>query len=428
MLRLLYISDIHFQEPGCLNSRTDLASNDRKLLIEDLEDIVKKSGKNIDAIVVTGDITFKAHVDEFETAAKWLKKIADNNGIDEYKIFVVPGNHDVDRAIADNEVLTSFREKLYREQEPQKNQSFFNSLQNSRTKSLMLEPMQNYNDFATKYGCDIELPAKPFWTKHIPIDDKYQLCLNGLTTTFFSSSTDDLRTLYLGEFQAYLERETGIVNLAMFHHPKDWLGDGDKFDDLLADNAHIWLSGHKHRQRYTTDNRYLDLPSAAVNPSVWEPGLSGYHNIDISVSEFDTYASLDLAVMMRTLQETPKQYVAKMTHEKEAILRHSIRIPKVTNTISQKMEPVIESTALVTPKDETDDECVGNILEFKNLAKRVWGLQASKRRSIFSMLNIEVEPDPMTDEEGFIRQALEKIKDENLLYDFEQLIIEQEKV
>ena len=427
MLRLLYLSDIHFEEPGCLAPRTDTASNERKLLIEDLQTIVEDSDKRVDAILVTGDITFKAHIDEFKTATAWLKKIADINGIDESRIFVVPGNHDVDRNIADNDVLASVRERLDRKSEPGKKQEFLKSLQGDRTRELMLEPMQNYNNFAKQYDCDIELPDKPFWTHHIPINDKYKLCINGLTTTFFSNSNDNHRTLYLGEFQAYLDNEVGVVNLAMFHHPKDWLSDGDRLDDLLADNAQIWLSGHKHRQRYTTDNRYLDLPSAAVNPSEWEPGLSGYNIIDISVSESDDYASLELVVMMRNLQETPKQYVAKKTHEREDELRHSIKIPKVASS-EQQAALVKVPTNNSNSKNEVNEACVEATQEYRNLTRRLWDLQASKRRNIISLLNIEVESDPLTDEERFIRQALEKIKKENLLDDFEKLIIDQEKV
>lgn len=428
MLRLLYLSDIHFKEPGCLNSRIDLASNDRKHLLDDLEDIVKKSKKSIDAIVVTGDITFKAHSDEFGAATKWLKEIADRNAIDESKIFVVPGNHDVDRSVADNDVITSFRDSLSRQQEPKKNDSFLRSLQQDRTQELLLEPMQNYNHFAKQYSCEIDLPNKAFWTHYLPIDDKYQLCLNGLTTTFFSCSKDNNRTLYLGEFQAYIEQKKGTVNLAMFHHPKDWLDDGDKFEDLLTDNAEIWLSGHKHRQRYTADDRYLDLPSAAVNPSIWESELSGYNIIDISVSEPDEHAYLDLSVMMRMLQEAPKQYIAKKTHNKEDVLTHRIRIPKVTEFRSNHSSNVLTPTIQIVTKNEVADKYDKDTSEFKNLTNRIWGLQASKRLGVFASLSIEVESDPLTDEEGFMRQALERVQKENLLDDFEMLIIEQEKV
>jgi predicted MPP superfamily phosphohydrolase len=423
VLRLLYLSDIHFREPECLNSRMDVASKDRKLLIDDLEEIIQATGKSIDAIVVTGDITFKANPVEFDTAEKWLQEIADKNGIDKSKIFVVPGNHDVDRTIADHAVNTAFRDGINRLEEPAKHQRFLDTLKDEKTQKLILEPMENYNQFAKQYDCNIELPNKPFWTHYLNINDKYQLCLNGLTTTFFSSSADELNSLYLGESQAYIEKKKGIVNLAMFHHPKDWLGDGDEFDDLLADNVQIWLSGHKHRQRYTTDGRYLDLPSAAVSPSVWEPGLPGYNIIDISVSEDVEHANLELSIMMRMLQGTPKQYVAKKTHEREDLLIHTIKIPKANDLIPKHIN--------LSPKPNTgnssSENVCGDTSDFKNLASRIWDLQMSKRMSIFKALKLEVDCNPLTNEEGFIRQALEIIKNNNLLGELESLIIEQEK-
>ena len=423
MLRLLYLSDIHFREPECLNPRTDLASNDRKLLINDLKDIIRETGKRVDAIVVTGDISFKAHKSEFDTATNWLKELADINRIDESKIFVVPGNHDVDRSVADDYLLTSFREMLNGMPEPQKKLHFTRSLQNEDTKNLILRTMQNYNQFAKQYGCEIELPDKPFWTHYLSINDKYKLCLNGLTTTFISSSSDDTNKLYLGESQAYLDAKDGIINLAMFHHPKDWLSDGDKFEDLLAENAQIWLSGHKHRQRYITDDRYLDLPSAAVSPSEFEPGLSGYNIIDISVKEFEGHAELELSVMMRMLQESPKQYIAKKTHKKEDILIHSIKIPKSEHPISNDSNECLSSDI----KIDVFEEMSNKASEFKNLVNRIWDLQMSKRISIFKALGLGVDSYTLTNEEAFVREMLEKIKNDNLLERLELLIIEQEK-
>lgn len=428
MLRLLYLSDIHFEEPDCTNPRMDLASTDRDRLINDLQKIVETTGQNIDAILVTGDITYKAHTDEFSTAALWLKKIADSNEIDESRIFVVPGNHDVNRQTADSHIINSIRERLDRQVEPAKNQLFLQNIKDEQSKEFILKPMQNYNEFAKQYGCDLELPQKPFWTKYISIDDKYKLCLNGLTTTFFSNKDDTPGSLYLGQFQAYFEQKAGTINLAMFHHPKDWLNDGDAFDDLLSDNAQIWLSGHKHRQRYVADNRYLDLPSAAVNPSIWEAGTPGYNIIDISVCELGGEANLDIAVMMRTLQETPKQFVAKKTFDGKDILEHRIKIQKVADINKQQTEAIKSPVANVLIKKETYEKGENDKSVFKNLTSRVWNLQASKRLSVFSELDIEVKPDLLTNEDEFTRQALEIIKNKNLLDDFEKLIIEQEKI
>jgi 3',5'-cyclic AMP phosphodiesterase CpdA len=93
LLRLIHLSDIHFKSPDCLDPRFDIDTSDRDLLAKDLDRIAAETKKNIDAILITGDITFKASEDEFETATIWIKKLADKFGIDDSCVFVVPGNH-----------------------------------------------------------------------------------------------------------------------------------------------------------------------------------------------------------------------------------------------------------------------------------------------------------------------------------------------
>jgi DNA repair exonuclease SbcCD nuclease subunit len=60
----------------------------------------------VDAILVGGDIAFKGHPDEYAPAAAWLHELADQVGCSRNRIYVVPGNHDVDRTIARESLRT----------------------------------------------------------------------------------------------------------------------------------------------------------------------------------------------------------------------------------------------------------------------------------------------------------------------------------
>jgi hypothetical protein len=96
-MRLLHLSDIHFQEPDCLEPLTDPERPYRTRLKNDLETLCAE--KTVDAILVSGDIAFKGHPAEFEVADAWLKELAAASGCRPDRIYVVPGNHDVDRSI-----------------------------------------------------------------------------------------------------------------------------------------------------------------------------------------------------------------------------------------------------------------------------------------------------------------------------------------
>ena len=52
-LLLLHLSDIHFEEPFCLNQDNDPDFPIRKILLNDIRDMVDKLG-NVDAILISG--------------------------------------------------------------------------------------------------------------------------------------------------------------------------------------------------------------------------------------------------------------------------------------------------------------------------------------------------------------------------------------
>jgi 3',5'-cyclic AMP phosphodiesterase CpdA len=57
-------------------------------------------------IVVGGDIAFSGKPEEYDLANKWLVRFAARLGVDPgERIWVVPGNHDIDRKSVENSLL-----------------------------------------------------------------------------------------------------------------------------------------------------------------------------------------------------------------------------------------------------------------------------------------------------------------------------------
>jgi 3',5'-cyclic AMP phosphodiesterase CpdA len=87
----LHISDIHLKAG---------ASYDRDVVLRSLLSSLKEFGKrdlSPDVIFITGDLAFSGVEDEYTVADQFLDDLLKATNLGRDRIFVVPGNHDVDR-------------------------------------------------------------------------------------------------------------------------------------------------------------------------------------------------------------------------------------------------------------------------------------------------------------------------------------------
>lgn len=94
---ILHISDLHVK-----SEKADNAQLDRNLAAIKREWDEQTNSAKADLIVITGDITFSGKEKEFEQASEiiqWLRGLLSEDTNSDSGIFVVPGNHDLDRDI-----------------------------------------------------------------------------------------------------------------------------------------------------------------------------------------------------------------------------------------------------------------------------------------------------------------------------------------
>ena len=103
---IVHLSDIHFKRADF----TTVHDPNFFLRSEILRDLRISKGKlgPADLVIVSGDIAFAGQTDEFEFATEWLKEACDACGADFRNVFVVPGNHDVDRKVADEVLVRNY--------------------------------------------------------------------------------------------------------------------------------------------------------------------------------------------------------------------------------------------------------------------------------------------------------------------------------
>ena len=424
---LLHISDIHFQHPIC-NTDMDPDKPYRTRLISDVRERVSDLG-SVDAILVSGDIAFQGAPEEYEAAWTWLRELASSCGCVEGRVFVVPGNHDVDRTVVTGRASVRNVQQMIASAEPDRRESeLLHQLQDAEAGRALFEPIAAYNDFAKRFHCQVYAPERLFWCQDLPLDDQTVLRLYGLTSTLLSGANgrDDTRTsLYLSPLQTVLDPVDGIINLVICHHPPDWFKDQDDVEDAVRSRAAIHLFGHKHRQRFYKDDGCARFSAGAVNPDRNEPGWQpGYNLISLSVGEENGARHLEIEAHLLAWQTMPEMFRPIAVSQTETVFRHRVPIrgeiaaaprslgaPAAVRLVSDPEA----MTATDTLEEPTEVEAAMGDERIRNLIFRFWNLTMSQRRDISLSLGLIDESEMELPEPERYGRALIRAREQGLL-------------
>ncbi|MBF0424148.1 MAG: SUMF1/EgtB/PvdO family nonheme iron enzyme [Magnetococcales bacterium] len=237
----LHISDLHFKTGDSYDPDTVLNS-----LVDSVKWFHDRNEKPLrpDFVFVTGDLAYSGKAIEYEAVSEFFDALIDAAGIDKSRLFVVPGNHDVD--------LTK-REWLIR------------TLPNAETANRYFAPNQSlihishgqraFVDWYNGYFKGIRIfPDKSSCGPVDAVDiDGCKIAILPLNSALFCAGKDDHEKLWLG--RRALEREIkklkGInadLKVALMHHPLDWLHDEERvnIDAKLSKVVDVVLRGHLH--------------------------------------------------------------------------------------------------------------------------------------------------------------------------------------
>jgi len=438
---LLHISDIHFHFPVC-TTRYDADRPFRTLMVQDVKSHVKTLGP-VGAILVTGDIANRANPEEYKAAFEWLMELAEAGGCSrpQEQIFVVPGNHDIDRSIITKRpAVKNVQHAITAASDANRERVLLEQFSDETTGRSLFEPIAAYNDFAKFFGCQVYTPDQLCWQQDLPLEEGIVLRLHGLTSTLLSGavqgngSQDDIKlSLYLSPLQTVLDPVEGVINLVMSHHPPDWLLDQDEVEDAVQGRAALHLFGHKHRQRVQhVNNRYMRFSAGAVNQDRHEPGWEpGYNLINLSVLEGEgNKMSLNIEAHILKWQTNPDRYVPKLDDDDENVFRHTIRIANrstVRTTGISAAETVQSLPLKVDVEPEVAVEVVMSNQSTRNLVMRFWNLSSSQRREIALRLGLIKDADMKIPEPERYGRALLRAGEQGLLEQLGQEIEQREK-
>jgi predicted MPP superfamily phosphohydrolase len=242
----IHISDLHFRQGGEASSEAEKEIVCDGLLA-DAQEVTKQVGPP-DAVFVTGDVAFKGNSAEYDKATEWLAKMASVLSLTPSKIYVVPGNHDVDRRLATGRLSRRVLHEHLR-----KNPDAVDELLKNPDDLREVWPkLDNYSAFASRYGSPKLSPENPFWRVALP-SGVGKISLVGLNTALLSyDANDSAQNLSLGHSQLYQTIQQSpeeALLIVLQHHPPEWLRDGGELETMLQRHPHIVLCGHTHSQK-----------------------------------------------------------------------------------------------------------------------------------------------------------------------------------
>jgi predicted MPP superfamily phosphohydrolase len=441
---LLHISDIHFRAPDCLDPNLDPDRPYRTRLVQDVRTLIADLGP-VGAILIGGDIAFRGAPEEYQTAMVWIRELAAVAGCPLERVFVIPGNHDVDRGvIARTPATRNVQGAIARVSADRRERELRNQIGDGDTGRALLAPIAAYNEFAKLLNCQVYLPDRLYWKQDLDFEHGVVLRVHGLTSTLLSGADacDDTReSLYISPLQTVLDPVDDVVNLVLCHHPPDWLMDQDEANDAICGRAMLQMFGHKHRQRILRDPDYVRFSAGAVNPDRQEPGWQpGYNLVEVHITGSGRDRAVTIDAHLRHWQSNPDMFRPMLTAQGEPVFRHTIRFRGLERREAPVIEPMAHPTTVVAPQaapaavegaaltrhqDVHGEAAMGNA-STRNLVFRFWSLKTSERRDIAIDLGLITEAELVLPEPERYGRALIRASERGKLEELAREIAQRE--
>lgn len=395
----------------------------RNELLRDAENMCQRLGKAPSAILISGDIAYAAHADEYAFALSWLEKLATNCGTKTESVFVIPGNHDVVRSMASKPMVQALHEQI-----KSTNPLFLDGvlrglLLDSETSRVLYAPLDEFNLFAGQFFCDVSAPMQTIARRDLKLNDGSTLRLTGLNSAIVSSHADKAGDLYVDPACFQIIRERGVEHVALCHHPFTWLKNGEVLKDHLNDVVRIQLFGHEHTSRIEQHHDSVRISASAAHPDRTEPGWEpGYNLIELEVNNSGPERQLIVTAHIRIWQSRPGQFRAKMKGDKD-VFQQKFSLDGWTATPAQAA-----GTASTT--ESAHSEVDGPTVELqtagrdpmdtlRSISVRFFKLTFSQKSAIAGKLGLLEDEDLNQPDFVRFRRVFERARDRNLIGDLD---------
>lgn len=282
-MKILQISDIHWTKRKHWN---DDYEGMKSRFLNDIKEYIE-AGNEIDYIFICGDIAFKGVTDEYDKALEYIDSICKIIGRKREDVFVVPGNHDLNRSASGAQIREMIDASL---SFGPNNDNILDEvvLKSETLRNVLFAAFSDYNTFANNFFCQEELMNKCITSAgKESINDKddlfyqaklqkkvgdFDVVIRGVNTALNCDKWDWNEDNTQGHFQmlprrAYVleKEEKQEIRILMAHHPLPFLTSSVRVQEYIDNHYQIQLFGHVHIQSIGGGNRVM-VQSGAFDP------------------------------------------------------------------------------------------------------------------------------------------------------------------
>ena len=350
-LTWLHLSDLHLRRRDDWDSRTITEA-----LIRDLKQLQAEYDLRPDLIFFTGDAAFGAApgdtmTDQYQQVRKFFDAVRQcfTPEVPLRDLYVVPGNHDVDRAEITPGEMAWLRDRS-------RTLSDITSAMRDTTKQwrTWMDRLGHYRTFLTTCGLLHLEPENP----HLIWADAREIAgirvgIAGLNSAWSCADDLDKGRLWCGaEWQiAHVQQRMGPVamSFALIHHPGNWFTDREdpRVMRRLRQEFPVVLHGHEHQDwiDIDSDGRLVVSAGACYECSWMENGYS-FGRIDVRDRSGQ--------VWLRRWDDTGRGWVAREVASKT---RHGIWTLPVLSWLPAAGEnaPAAEGRTTAAPSSDPDE-------------------------------------------------------------------------
>jgi hypothetical protein len=230
------------------------------------------------------------------------------------RLFVVPGNHDIDRNIDRTNRNVARLIRGLRDGD----ELLDEVLDNVSDRELLVSRMAAYLDFASHYS-SLQKPDALFWAHAFVTPNGLPVRVIGLPTALLAAGDIDHGKLRMGKTaiastltDAHKDREFVLV---LTHHPLrgGWLADQRETDQWVQNRAHVHLFGHVHEAdsemaRSGSGTGIIRIAAGAAHGDALPYGVPASHGYSVAGVFADAQGKLRVRIWPRRWSEQNKEF------------------------------------------------------------------------------------------------------------------------
>ncbi|TMQ10646.1 MAG: hypothetical protein E6J91_25750, partial [Deltaproteobacteria bacterium] len=295
--------------------------------------------------------------------SRCLDVVGEAAGLTRQDIFVIPGNHDVQRNVDQIDKNVSRLVRALRAGE----ESVDTALADASDRALLEKRQANYLAFARDFApaCRASSSESALWWRYDLAGDG-GLCvrLGGLNTALLAAD-DDQGSLRLGKAQLahlLLDPAPGpsTVVMVLTHHPLHWLADEGEVGGWVKAHVHVHLSGHVHEAHAEqvisgASGSFLRVVAGASHGDKNSMGAPASHGYNVAAIVRGADGKLHLAVWPRRWSHKKKLFCSDIDNLPDGEVRSLHELRGVALPAPATLEQSAEMTRMPTTRKRVRD-------------------------------------------------------------------------